>query len=126
MAARGEQPRHPLQAGAAAKGSGPERRRESLTGVFFHPQGLGKAAVLSVSKPSNLIEKRQIFSYVSPSLAYFGLPDLCAQWCFLFHCYYGALWVIFLLLPVLALVFVLLPAALSPKVFPSPRGVNAI
>lgn len=65
MAAREEQPCHPLQAGAAAKGSEPERRRESLTGVFFHPQGLGKAAMLSVSKPRNLIKKRQIFSHVS-------------------------------------------------------------
>lgn len=76
MAARREQPCHPLQAGAAAKGSGPEKRRESLKGVFFHPQGLGKAALLSVSKPNNLIKKRQIFSHASSLLAYFGLPDL--------------------------------------------------
>lgn len=66
------------------------RRRESLTGALFHPQGLGKAAMLSESKPSSLIKKRQI-SHISSPLADFGLPDLCAQWCFLFHGYYGAL-----------------------------------
>lgn len=51
--------------GVCQKGGG---KQESLTGVFFHPQGWGKAAMLSVSKPSNSIKKRQIFSHVSSLL----------------------------------------------------------
>lgn len=43
--------------------------------MFFQPQGLGKAAMLFVSKPSYLIKKRQIFSHIPSPLAYFGLPD---------------------------------------------------
>lgn len=85
MAARGGTTLSPFTDRAASKGSGPERRRESHMSVFPSP-GLGQSCYAICKQTQQLDRKRGKSSHIYHSLAYFGPPDLCAQWCCLFHC----------------------------------------
>lgn len=90
MAARGGTTLSPFTDRATSKGSGPERRRESHMSVFPSP-GLGQSCYAICKQTQQLDKKRGKSSHIYHSLAYFGPPDLCAQWCCLFHCYCGML-----------------------------------